>query len=80
MYASELNLATYGKPMIHTPEGTGKAENQGFDAFIPLIDSGISLYVWTAASFFASVLFTCKTFDTIQAVEYTRNFFATTEL
>jgi len=78
--ASELNLATYGKPVIHTPEGTGKAENQGFDAFIPLIDSGISLYVWTAARFFASVLFTCKTFDTIQAVEYTRNFFATTEL
>lgn len=78
--ASELNLATYGKPMIHTPGGTGKAENQGFDAFIPLIDSGISLYVWTASRFFASVLFTCKTFDTIQAVEYTRNFFATTEL
>lgn len=44
--------------------------SQGFQSF----------YVWTAASFFASVLFTCKMFDTIQAVEYTRNFFATTEL
>ena len=44
--AAHLGLRTYGRPIVHAP-GDGKAENQGFDAFIPLIDSGISLYVWT---------------------------------
>lgn len=43
--AAHLDLQTYGDPIIHAPEGLGKAENQGFDAFIPLIDSSISLYV-----------------------------------
>lgn len=44
--AEALALRTYGRPIIHAPEGQGKEENEGFDAFIPLIDSGISLYVW----------------------------------
>lgn len=43
--ASHLGLRTYGSPMIHAPGGLGKEENEGFDAFVPLIDSGISLYV-----------------------------------
>jgi S-adenosylmethionine decarboxylase len=74
-----LGLRTYGRPIVHAP-GDGKAENQGFDAFIPLIDSGISLYVWTQKRFFAAVLFTCKRFDVNEALRFTRSFFATTEL
>jgi hypothetical protein len=50
--AAHLNLRTYGTPIIHAPAGLGKEENEGFDAFIPLIDSGISLYVWSSAKFF----------------------------
>ena len=78
--ASHLSLRTYGSPIIYAPGGAGKDENEGFDAFIPLIDSGISLYVWTSASFFASVLFTCKAFDTASALNYTKEFFATMEV
>ncbi|MCG8572221.1 MAG: S-adenosylmethionine decarboxylase [Spirochaetes bacterium] len=78
--AAHLNLRTYGKPIIHAPEGLGKAENQGYDAFIPLIDSGISLYVWSSKKFFAVVLFTCKIFDKEQAVQFTKNFFQSPEL
>jgi len=74
--AEHLRLRTYGKPIVHAPGGQGKEENAGFDAFVPLIDSGISLYVWTSSSFFAAVLFTCKKFDVDQAVAYTREFFA----
>jgi len=43
--AEKLSLRTYGDPIIHSPSGIGKKENQGYDAFIPLIDSGISLYI-----------------------------------
>ena len=54
----ELGLRTYGVPTIFAPGGDGRAENQGYDAFVPLIDSGISLYVWTEAHFLACVAFT----------------------
>ncbi|HYJ41034.1 MAG TPA: hypothetical protein VEW08_09600, partial [Steroidobacteraceae bacterium] len=51
--AAHLNLRTYGKPIVHAPGGAGKDDNEGFDAFIPLIDSGISLYVWSRKRFFS---------------------------
>jgi S-adenosylmethionine decarboxylase len=78
--ASHLDLRTYGKPIVHAPGGIGKEENEGFDAFIPLIDSGISLYVWSSAKFFAVVLFTCKAFDVERAVNYTKDCFDATEV
>jgi S-adenosylmethionine decarboxylase len=73
--AAHLGLRTYGTPIVYAPGGQGKDENEGFDAFVPLIDSGISLYVWTGARFFATVLFTCKQFDTDLAVSYTLEYF-----
>ena len=73
--ATHLGLRVYGEPIVHAPGGIGKDENQGFDAFLPLIDSGISLYVWSSRQFFASVLFTCKAFSAEDAIAYTRGFF-----
>jgi S-adenosylmethionine decarboxylase len=78
--AEALALRTYGPPIVHDPAGLGKPENQGYDAFIPLIDSGISLYVWSRPQFFAAVLFTCKRFDVERALEFTRTHFAAAEL
>ena len=78
--ASHLDLRTYGSPIVHTPGGLGKEANEGFDAFIPLIDSGISLYVWSSARFFAAVLFTCKEFDTERAISYTMEFFSPSDI
>lgn len=78
--AAHLNLRTYGDPIIHSPSGTGKEENQGFDAFVPLIDSGISLYVWTNERFLSVVLYTCKSFSINGALAFTEEFFKTIEL
>ena len=78
--AAHLELQAYGDPVIHAPSGIGKAENAGFDAFLPLIDSGISLYVWTTRGFFAVVLFTCKRFAVERALDFTRRFFCASEL
>jgi hypothetical protein len=77
--AAHLGLRTYGSPIVHAPGGAGKDDNEGFDAFIPLIDSGISLYVWSKRRFFAAVLFTCKAFDEKAAVDFTRDYFAAAE-
>jgi S-adenosylmethionine decarboxylase len=78
--AAALELKTYGPPIVHDPAGLGKPENQGYDAFIPLIDSGISLYVWSSPKFFAAVLFTCKRFDVERALDFTRAHFGANEL
>ena len=64
-----LDLRTYGDPVIFQPStGMGKEENAGFDAFVPLIDSGISAYFWSGPSFFSLLVYTCKGFDTDTAV------------
>lgn len=73
--AAHLGLRTYGRPAIFAPGGRGQVQNQGFDAFLPLVDSGISLYVWTGPRFLAVVLFTCTVFDEAEAVAYTSRFF-----
>ncbi|MDS3862016.1 hypothetical protein RIF25_14535 [Thermosynechococcaceae cyanobacterium BACA0444] len=75
--AAHLNLRTYSKPIIFVPtSGMGKEENAGYDAFVPLIDSGISAYVWSNAQFFSIVIYTCKGFDEKAAIELTREYFA----
>ena len=75
-----LDLRTYGAPTIFSPRGQGQLQNQGYDAFVPLVDSGISLYVWSGSRFLSVVVFTCKRFDTARAVEVTRAFFRTGKL
>jgi S-adenosylmethionine decarboxylase len=75
--AEHLRLKTYGKPIIFAPaSGMGKKENTGYDAFIPLIDSGISAYFWSEAKFFSIVIYTCKGFDEQAAINFTREYFA----
>ncbi len=71
----ELELRTYGKPTIHATGSQGKAINQGFDAFVPLIDSGIALYVWGNARFFSTVIYTCKRFNNQKAIRFTKKYF-----
>jgi S-adenosylmethionine decarboxylase len=75
--AKELDLRIYGNPTIHATGKTGKAINQGFDAFVPLIDSGIALYVWGNAKFFSTVIYTCKRFDNKKAIRFIKKFFKT---
>ena len=76
----ELNLRVYGEPIIHSPSGEGKEDNQGYDAFIPLIDSGIVLYIWTNKHFLSCVIYTCKKFSNEKAVQFTQSYFKTTEI
>ncbi len=75
-----LNLRMYGQPIIFSPNGTGKADNQGYDAFVPLIDSGISLYIWTNSQFLSLIIYTCKGFDQTLAINFTKIFFQMSEI
>ena len=75
-----LNLKMYGKPIIFSTGGEGKKENQGYDAFVPLVDSGISVYVWTNSKFLSLIIYTCKDFDENKAIEVTKDFFKVNEI
>ena len=76
--ATALDLRTYGDPIVFSPaSGMGRDENAGYDAFVPLIDSGISAYVWTEHQFFSVVLYTCKGFEKDNAIQFIERFFAT---
>ncbi len=73
--AQHLELRIYGEPIVFSPSsGMGKEENSGYDAFVPLIDSGISIYIWSKRKFLSLVLYTCKGFDEQKVVSFTKDF------
>jgi len=74
-----LGLRTYGEPIIHTTSGAGKELNQGFDGFVPLIDSGIYISVWVNPRFLSTIIYTCGEFDAERAVELVKEFFQLSE-
>ena len=75
-----LDTHIYGKPEVHSTGGKGKWINQGFDAFAQLVDSGISIYVWTNAKFLSVLIYTCKKFMPKAALKFTKKFFKIKEI
>ena len=72
---TELGLRTYGDPIIHQTCGAGKEINQGFDGFVPLVDSGIYIGVWMNQKFLSTIIYTCGEFDHEKAVRFVKEFF-----
>jgi len=71
-----LGLRTYGEPIVHRTGGAGREVNEGFDAFVPLIESGIYIAVWSGPRFLSTIVYTCGEFDEERAVDLVRDFFA----
>jgi hypothetical protein len=74
-----LGLRTYGEPIIHRTAGQGKEINEGFDGFVPLVDSGIYIAVWLKPRFLSNIIYTCGEFDEERAVALVRDFFQLAE-
>jgi len=70
--AEALGLRAYASPCVFSPGGGGKDNNQGFDAFLPLIDSGIAGYFWSRQGFFSVLVYSCARFEPEAAERYTR--------
>lgn len=76
----ELNVTkAIESAFINCSYGKGKEENQGIEAFQPLIESGISIYTWDESKFLSLIIFTCKAFDNSKAIQYTKKFFKFSE-
>ena len=72
---SGLGLRTYGEPIIHRTNGAGKDVNEGFDGFVPLVDSGIYIGVWMNPKFLSTIIYTCGEFDEEKAVSLVEEIF-----
>ena len=75
----QLGLRIYSEPVVYSPDGVGTEINQGYDGFVALIDSGISIYVWEQDKFVSVVVYTCKGFAAEEAIAFTKRFFAARE-
>ena len=75
----DLGLRTYGDPIIHKTSGEGQALNEGFDGFVPLIDSGVYVAAWVTPRFMSTIIYTCGEFDEDRAVAVVRDFFELSE-
>ena len=76
---SDLGLRTYGDPIIHRTGGAGKDINEGYDGFVPLIDSGIYIGVWVNRKFLSTIIYTCGEFDADKAASLVAEIFRLSE-
>ena len=70
-----LGLRMYADPIVHQTSGQGKEANEGYDAFVPLIDSGIYVCIWSRPRFLSIIIYTCAEFDAKRAETLTAEFF-----
>jgi len=63
----------------HKTSGQGQDLNEGYDAFVPLIDSGIYIAAWVKPRFLSTIVYTCGEFDEDRAVTIVRDFFKLAE-
>lgn len=75
-----LGMTAAGDPAVNSSLGKGRTENQGIEAFIPLIESGIALYTWESSRFISLIIYTCKAYDNGAALSITQEFFQISEL
>jgi len=72
---SGIGAHAAGDAIVNSSLGQGKPENQGIEAFIPLIESGVALYTWQSSRFISLIIYTCKAFDQEKALAIVENFF-----
>ena len=70
-----LNVHMYNEPIVFSTGDSVDSDNAGYDAFVPLFDSGIACYFWTKKKFLSIIFYTCKDFDDAKAVEATKEWF-----
>lgn len=72
---AELKLTSYGGPMVYETGDTGKPINRGYDGFIALVDSGISISTWKDSGLVSLYVHTCKEFSEGQTINFVKKYF-----
>ncbi|MDX1733339.1 MAG: S-adenosylmethionine decarboxylase [Halioglobus sp.] len=75
-----LRVTAAGDAVVNSSLGMGKPENQGIEAFLPLIESGVAVYTWQSSRFLSIILYTCRAFEQETALDLVREFFQASAL
>ena len=81
--AKELNMTIHPdlpQPLVTSATGKSKPIHDGYEGVIMWVESGASIYVWERFNFLTVDIYTCAAFETKTAVDFTANFFKTSEL
>lgn len=81
--AAEIEMTVHPdlkKPIITSATGKSNPVHDGFEGIIFWVESGASIYVWERLNFLTVDIYTCKHFDNRKAIDFTTEFFETTEL
>ena len=77
---SGLGANAAGDAVVNSSLGQGKPENQGIEAFLPLIESGVAVYTWQSSRFLSMIIYTCKAFEEDKAVAIVEDFFQLSQM
>lgn len=73
--SNQLGMKTLTTPITH------KSDKYGWAGWIHWETSGCHFYAWDKPKpFFSADIYTCKAFETQKAVDFTKNYFKTTQL
>ena len=79
--AMHLGMKMYiPSPLVFSATGHGDPIHHGYEALVVWVESGASVYVWEKLNFLTVDIYTCKPFDTLKSIDFTRDFFKTTEI
>lgn len=68
----KLGLKISGGSDVYDGHGKGKKKNEGFEGFVGLIDSGISISIWAESGLVSIFIHTCKPFSEEDATAFTK--------
>ena len=75
-----LEMSAAGEAIVNSSLGQGQLENQGIEAFLPLIESGVAVYTWESARFLSIIIYTCKAFEKGKALHIVEDFFQLSQM
>ncbi|MFC1710900.1 S-adenosylmethionine decarboxylase [Nanoarchaeota archaeon] len=79
-FVKYMGFQSYSGPMVYETGEVGKQINQGYDGFIALIDSGISINTWADSGLVSLYIHTCKEFSEEKALKFMQDYFKPKEI
>lgn len=75
--AKELGMDIINGPFVSSAQEKGaRALHDGYEGAVIWAESGANIYVWARFSFLTVDIYTCKDFDTDQAIRFVKKYFS----
>ncbi len=79
--AKELGMTlNLPEPIITSATGKSDPIHDGYEGVVIWLESGASIYIWEKLNFLTVDIYTCKPFNAKKAVDFTADFFQTSEM